>query len=151
MRLGRRGSVKRVDMVDTIPILLSAYKEIAMSSDVTRQKAPVAAAGQREFLRSAVAHAQNIEALGRLNDSVLLTTIKKGAGIVSEAKLAKTLRVLSSTLGRAAALLGSPESESEKLMQDARARGRNQESIAFRRVHRCVKRFPPSAEQGRSG
>src|ERR1039458_2891943 len=104
MRLGRRGSVKMVDMVDTIPILLSAYKEIAMSSDVTRQKAPVAAAGQREFLRSAVAHAQNIEALGRLNDSVLLTTIKKGAGLVSEAKLAKTLRVLSSTLGRAAAL-----------------------------------------------
>jgi biotin operon repressor len=112
-----------------------------MSTVVARQKSPVAAAGQRAILRSAVANAPHIEALGKLGDSVLLTAIKNGTGIASGAKLAKALRVASHALNRAATLLGSPESESEKRMRAARARGR-----AFRDDLIANKKVLPSGE-----
>ncbi len=64
---------------------------------------------------------KNIEALGKLDDEVLLTAIRKGAGTTSKAKLMKVFLVLSRTANRVTALL--EPTDSAKLMQAARNRG----------------------------
>jgi hypothetical protein len=63
---------------------------------------------------------QNIEALGKLDDKLLLTTIRKGAGRTSGAELARTFMLLSNVSNRVSALLES--TGSAKLVESARAR-----------------------------
>lgn len=91
-----------------------------MSSVTARQKSPVAAASPRAFLRSALEQVQNIEALGKLDDKLLLTTIRKGTGATSGAELVRTFMVLSNISNRVTALLKS--TASANLIQSARSR-----------------------------
>jgi hypothetical protein len=92
-----------------------------MPSVATREKPLVADASPQAFLRSAVEQVKNIEALGKLDDKVLLTTIRKGAGTTSKVKLLKAFLALSRTANRVAALL--EPTASVELMQAARTRG----------------------------
>ena len=93
-----------------------------MPPAVAHQKSPVKAAGPSRFLRSAVAHSQDVVALGRLEDKELLTLLKENAGTSSAAQLAEAFSVLSSTFSRAAALLEARTSE--KLMLAAKNQAR---------------------------
>lgn len=91
-----------------------------MSSVAARQKSPVVAASPQAFLRSAMRQVQNIEALEKLDDKVLLTTIRKGTGKTSGAELVRTFMVLSNIGNRVAALLKS--TESANFIRSARSR-----------------------------
>lgn len=111
-----------VDTVDIVPILFNSYLEMIMPPAVAHQKSPVKAARPRRFLRSAVAHSQDVVALGRLEDKELLTILRENAGTSSAAQLAKAFSVLSSTFSRAAALLEARTSD--RLMQVAKSQAR---------------------------